>query len=325
MNLAGLQATLYDRLSYQSSPATAIVDRLLRFLNETQREILSKRGCSRLRRTVLPFSSVANSPFAVLPQSAVRILAIVDRTNGRPLEEITLADLRSRDPMLTQTASIAYEYVINNLSAPLAQDPTAAATLFTVSDAAGDGNTKKVFVEGVITGGYYRTASVALNGITEATLGITNWIALTKFYIALAAGGATSAAGNIILTQGSAGTELGRIPIGKQFARYSRVQLHPTPTGVATYYADVELHIEDMAQAGDEPYLPEDFHWLLVAGTLMKEYQKRQDSTQWGIESRRFKDGFGDLIAFCRSATGVSQGRGGIRFSQLGPQYPSGS
>ena len=75
MNFGGLRNLCYDRLGFdRTTVASAVVLRLDTFLNETQREILSMKGTDNLRRTVLPFVSVANLPYAVLPQAVVRIL-----------------------------------------------------------------------------------------------------------------------------------------------------------------------------------------------------------------------------------------------------------
>lgn len=321
MNLTEIRRTLYDRLGYDqtATPQAEVVTRLLAFINETQREIVGMRGLSRLRRSVLTFASVASSPFAALPQAAVQIVTIQDRTNGRVLDEVSLQDLRYKDPGLTSSSANPHEYVVANLSSPVARDPSAAATLYAISDNAGD--TATAYIEGITTGGYYRTASVVMTGVVGVAFPGADWIAVTKFYISAVA------VGVVTLRQTSGvGTELARIPLGRAFSRYSKVQLWPTPTAVVTYHADVLLHIQDMVNAGDEPYLPEDFHWLIVCGALEKEYTKREKPALFAIEHSRWKAGIGDLKVFARQSTGIAQGpnRKG-RWSQLGPWFESGT
>lgn len=327
MNLTGLEADLYRRLGFDTAPATAVTTRMRGFLNETQREILSSKGCAKLRKNTLTFPSIANQPFATLPASATKIISIQDRTNQWELREISLEDIRRDDPGLVFTG-VPYTFAVINVAAAVYRDPTAAAELFVQSSSAADGATKTVYIEGIVTGGTYRTASVALNGVTAVSLSATiaDWIAVTKFYIALGAGGATTAAGNILLTQTSGlGTELARITPGRSYGRYTRIMLYPVPTAAQTYYADVELHIEDMAIAGDEPYLPEDYSWLLVSGALMKEYQRRQWPVQYAEEKARYKDGLGQLKLFIMSDSGTRAVRDRMGYSQLGSWYPPGS
>lgn len=329
--LSAIEFTLYDRLGFDSAPDTKVTTRLRRFINETQREILGTRGVSRLRRRVLTFTCVANTPFAVFPQAAVNVLTVQDRVNDWVLDPVSLEDLRAEDPGLTAATTYPNRFVLLNYAAPVARDPDGSSALFVVSDSASDGNTKVIQVEGVNAAGYYQTASVAMNGITPASLGTltATWVAVTKFYIAPASGTSLlTAAGNVTITQGSGGTELGRIPPGRAFARYTRIHLHPTPSQVNTYYADVELHIEDMSSLADEPYLPEDFHWMLTCGALKKEYQRKEKPISYGIEDARWKKGISDLKLFIRRNPGVALGlnrRYRMRFSQLGPNYPVGT
>src|SRR5260221_8494845 len=117
-----------------------------------------------------------------------------------------------------------------------------------------------------------------MNGLTAVSFGATlTWLQITKFYIQLGTGATTTAVGNVTLNSVSGlGAELSRITAGHSYARYSRLHLHPTPTQVNTYYADVVLHVEDLANADDEPFLPEDFHYLLKVGAKRKEYDKRE-------------------------------------------------
>ncbi len=324
MTLAGLQSLLYDQLGYIQAPDAAVVRRLLGHMNQTQREILGMKGLTRLRRGLVTFDSVASSPFAVLPQAAVKILTITDRTNQLLLQPLSLSDLRADDPGLATSSSTPYGYLIDNLSASVAVQPSNASELFTKSTSASDDSTKEIFVEGFITGGYSRLASVAMNGVTAVSLGatITTWITVTKFYVALAAGGLTTAAGVITLHEDSgAGTELSRIGIGKRYPRYTRLQLYPTPTAALTYHADVELHIEDLVEATDEPYLPEDFHWLLNSGALIKEYTRKREYAALGQEAAIFRRGVADLKAFCNPQTTSKH----ARHSQLGSYYEDGT
>lgn len=330
MNLSELLSEMYDRFNFPASPAAEVTTRFTRYLNDTQKQIISTRGCSRVTRRTLPFSSRAADPFATLPQAVKNVYQIADRTQQWSLDKMDLMDMRAQDPGMVQNCA-PWGYDVYNYAAPVDLDPSDASQLWVKSDDAGDtGATKTVYVEGLVTGGYYRKASVALNGLTAVNLSaaISSWITVTKFYIGPASGVTIPVAtGNITLMEDSGtGTELARIPPGRTFARYTRIQFYPTPAAIATFYADVDVHIENMSVASDEPYLPEDYHWLLSKGGMVREYMKRGKVIEAGEERKMFKDGVDGLKAYLRRYGGVPGGRGGRRqFSQLGPWFPAGS
>jgi hypothetical protein len=314
-------------LGYKTAPDAAVVTRCKAYINQTQREILSMKGMSSLRRAIVPFDSVATIPYAVLPQCATRIISVVDRTGAYPLSPVSVGHIQQADPSFSSTSGTPGYFAVINLASAVARNPLAAAELFVKSDSASDTSTKEVFVEGIVTGGYPRSASVALNGVTAVSLGatITTWIQVNKFYLTLAAGGVSTAAGNVTLHSISgAGLELSRISIGRAYPRYTRIQLWPTPSAAVTYHAEIELHIEDMAESNDEPYLPEDFHWLLGSGALLKEYQRKEQPAMVAIERGTYEDGLGNLKLYVARAVGTPPVER-PRFSQLGPWYSAGS
>lgn len=322
MNLAELQLSIFDTLGLGTAAGTEDRRRITRHLNTAHREMLTKKNIAKYRFATLPFTCVALSPYAVLPQAAVRILGITDRTNRRPLDEVSIGDIRQRNPGNDFT-NIPYGYTAVNPSAPVALDPSAAAELFVISTAAGDGTGISAFVEGTITDGYYRRAQIAMNGLTAVSLNtaITTWVHITKFYV----GGA--ATGTITLHQTSGvGTELARIQPGRSYARYTKIELVDIPSSAITYYADVELHVDDMISPFDEPLIPEDFHWVLEANALWKEYKKREKWAAAKDERDRYFDGRAELQVYAAKPGNYGINAHGARqFSQLGANYPAGS
>lgn len=331
MNLSNLLLDLYRRQGFKTAPTTEVVTRFTAYINQTQREILSQKGLTALRSAVVQFSSIAADPFVTLPLSAVRVMSVQDRTNQVSLQSVPLSGIRDADPGLISAAAIPYAYSVVNLSSPTFQySPTTLANLSVSSDSAADGATKTAYVEYVAptTSGHgiYVSTSVALNGVTLATFSTLAGIIVTKFYIGLTAGGPTTATGNVTLFQGGAGsTALATIAAGRSFTRYTRLQLWPTPSAAVTYYADVELHIDEMVNGGDEPYLPEDFHWLLGSGAMMKEYQRKGDQIAYAMEKSMYKSGLGDLKLWVARAQSSSSNVVPSRHSMLGPNFPAGS
>lgn len=325
MNLGEISVKLYDRLGYSTSPDSAVVRRIRGYVNDTHRTIVSKRSMAKLRRAILTCTSVINNPSMTLPQAMVGIAIITDRTTRRNLDMISLQDVRWRDPGQAMTGP-PDSYMVVNFSAPVASDPTAAATLWAISDAAGDGTGISANVEGVTAGGYYKKASIAMNGLTPVQLDstVTDWLHITKFYLS---GGAT---GNVTLRQASGvGTELARIPAAHTYARYTQIHLSPVPSSAITYYVDGEVHLEDMIGPKDEPLLPEDYHDILISGALIKEYTKREKATLLSVERTTYKERMADLTAFVKRAQGIARGgqrgNGSSGFSQLGPMFPAGA
>lgn len=328
MTLGETELMVYDQLNISGTPDSGSVRRIRQDINIAQKQILGMKGFGILRRKILTTASVASSPYMVMPQAAVLIDVIADRANNRNLDVISLRDIRFRDPGLTFSGSTPDSYCVLNYASAVAIEPSAAASLFVISDSAIDGTGISATVEGVVTGGYYRKASIAMAGLTAVNIStaISTWISVTKFYLS---GGA---AGNVTLHQTSGtGTELSRIPPGRSSARYTMVHLSGTPSTALTYYCDVELHVEDMSNINDESILHEDYHWLLACGALRRNYLKREKMSQYGAETTLWKDGIASMGSQIRRMAGVKT-RGqrtsdypGRQFSQLGPNYPAGS
>lgn len=322
MNLGQIETAILDRLNLDATnPAPQVQRRIRRYVNDVQRELLSKKGIgSRIRNVVLTCSTAANSPFLTLPQAMVSLRILTDRTNNVILDEVTLEYLRYTDPGLKASSAVSYQYAIIGFAAPVAADPTAVTQLSAVSDSSNDGVGTAVSVEGVTSNGQYRKANISMNGLTPVNLdAVATWQNLTKFYLS------SPARGNVSLKD-SLGNVLAVIAAGRQFARYSRIHLYPTSTAVNTLTVDGELHIEDMLNAADEPYIPEDFHDLFEVGALSKEYSHRDKGQQYAQLKSEYTVRTAELRTWLRRTTGVAWNQSRQRrFSQLGSNYPPGT
>lgn len=333
MTLNDLEQDLYRRLGYNtSSPDTATQTRLRALINETQQEILSEPGMESLLNDEVTFASVASTPEYALPPVIARIKQVRETTNDRILLPQSQSWWRAAYPDPTATTGTP-DYWVDLGFAAVALQPSNASELFFVSTSASDDNTKKVFVEGYITGGYFRSASVAMNGITGVSLGasITSWIQVTKFYIGPASGTtATTAAGTITLLEDSAtvGTVLATIPIGQSYARYRQIALANCPSGAITYSVDFERDVVSMSNPQDEPLLPPRFHRLIGVGARMREYEK-QDQGRYKAAQSEYLYGLKRLKHYLFSQTvGMPNMRAQYapqRNSRLGAWYPAGT
>lgn len=320
MTLSEIQQDVYARCNYGTSPSTAVVNRITRFINQRHRVILADRGMERLRDDQYSLTSTSGTAIYAMPQALARIKHITQRTNNIPLEPQSLAWLRMVDPGLTATGGPAYAYIELG-TRQVAQQPSDASEIFVKSTSASDTGT--AYIEGVRTGGYRRSLSVSMTGVTAVSLGtaITDFIEIDKFYISAAA------VGTVTLHEDSgAGTELARIPIGGTFARYQTVQLWPTPTG-EVYVIDYTRKIPDLVNANDEPLLPEDFHSSVLATWA--------EADEWRHLNDKREQAALDAVGYAQknlrnwvlNPPGYlpTPGDYAPRFSRLGPWYPAGT
>lgn len=314
MTRSDLLTSLARRTNKNTTLDTATQNRLVDFLNERQRRILSIPGAQHLRDTTLTFTSVSGQADYTFPNVA-RVRYLADTTNDRTLYELSESNWRQIDP--DPQSGTAEAFIWRGRRAT-AKQPSDASSIFIKSTSASDTNT--VYLEGAITGGYQRSVSQTMTGVTavDVASSISTWIRVDKLYLS------TAAVGTITLHEDSGvGTELARITIGSTSTDYIGITLWPVPSDSATSYRlDVERPTPTLAQSNDVPVLPDDFHDLLLLGALMDEYQHMADE-RYAVASdeyRRRESQFRYWLA--ETATGqeaiLPQPP-----SQLGPWYPS--
>ena len=314
MTRTELLAKLGRSLNKHSTLDSATETRLLDHLNNRHREILSWPGAALLRHRTLTFSSVVDQARYGLA-NVEELLALRDTENDRTLARSSLASYRRRNPDPAATTGTPHQWVPLGYQ-PVALFPSDASALAVKSTSASD--TQTAYVEGWITGGYPRSASVALTGTTAVSVSasISTWIGVSKFYLSSAAVGVVT-----LHEDAGSGTELARIGIGQLQQRYYALELDPTPSEALTYYADVLLAITDLAQATDEPLIPHDFHDALYWGAMVDELIKTDDERLM-IANARWKERTNDLkLRLAQLATDTAPMTG---FSRLGPWTPAG-
>jgi hypothetical protein len=298
-----------------------VVTRILGFLNEGLRAVLSEPGLARLADSDLPltFASVANQARYVLPEAVNRIVAIHEQTNDRTLDAMSLQDYRRFTPNPTTQTGTPVRYVLIGRTA-VAMQPSDASEIFIKSTNAGDTGT--VYLEGTITGGYQRQTSTTMTGVTAKSIDttITSFLEISDFYLS------ANAVGTVTLLEDSGlGTELARITIGAKRPRYTALYLWPTPTAAITYYVDYRRELVDLANATDEPSLPTDFHPMLVAYGVAREqeYQGEEDRSTQAMQ--RFAYYLSRLKFATQSLSDELPvvGRRRIGHSRLGGFYPA--
>lgn len=337
MDLYSIQNTIYDSVGIMSTiaagnPEANAITRIARYINLAYHQVHGKKGMRKLRRALLTFSTVANSPFVVLPQAAVRLLTLSDRVNNIPYEELTMEEIRYRDPGLKSTSATPSAYAVIGMNSAVAADPSASGQCTVVSSSATDtGATHQAYGEFITAGGYPALQAalgvpVNLNGLTPVNIGPADAIAVQKFYTGQAAVAGPSAAVGVLSLKDGAGNVIATIGPGRTMARYTRLHLFPVPSAVIPIYADVELHIENLTNQSDEPILPEDFHDVLVSGALYREYKKRNQITLYREEKAEFNQRVAELRSWINKPSGVVlNGSRGRQFSQLGPWFPNGA
>lgn len=331
MTLAQIEARAYARLGYDAAnPGAAVVARIRGFVNETYHGILSKKGFGALRRQLVTFNSVAGQSLASLPVMVTHVYSVADRTKGWLLDEVTTTDIRRRDPGLLATGGQPDSWAVYNLAAGGYRAATGIGQfLFTVSTSASDTSPKTLFVQGIDFSGQLRSVSVALNGLTEVALPqTTTWSVITKCYLEVPStqglGAIATAVGQILLYETpTVGVSI--IPQGRSAAKYALLHLYPTPSTVVSYTADCDVLVEDLIEEGDEPILPQDFHWLLTSGAVLEEYGRKEKPAQLSQEMARYRDGLGDLTVFVNRLPAPRYPDAVRRRSQLGSYFRSGT
>lgn len=322
MTLSEILAGVYDETGYQTSPADAVTTRLTRWVNEGVRAILGEPGLQRLADSDLPLTvaSVANTARVVVPDAVARLLTLSERTNDYALRPMSLQAYRTIEPDPASTTGTPTHYVPIGRVA-VAVQPSDASAVFVDSTSASDTGT--AFVRGLLTGGYQRSASVAMTGTTGVNVAstISTWIEVTDFYLS------ANAVGTVTLTEDvEGGTELARITIGQKRPRYYAFYLWPTPASAITYYVDYRREVADLVNATDEPPLPTDFHPMLVAYAVLREREQKDDAPRVVIAKQRWHQWLSRLKYFTQTLGDelpVSGRRALVGHSRLGAMYPA--
>lgn len=313
MTLSEIEADCYRRLGKNTTADASTQARIRAFINQRQRRILSDIGVERLRDDVFTFVSVASQQRYALPQGVARINRIWETTNDRVLRLLSLSEVRE-DPRAALITGTPDYFVPLGYTAVAAQ-PSDASQLWAKSTAAGD--TQNLTIEGVLSTGERRTVTQALTGVTALQIGtLATWVTIERVYVA------TAAVGTITLLEDSgSGTELARITLGATAPRYYSILLYPTPSAAITYYVDAAFEIADMSVAGDVPYLPPDFHYLLSVGARLDEYEKTDDDRRT-IAEREWTEGITKLKWYLHGLPAMSGPQ--PRRSNLGAYFPAG-
>lgn len=298
MNFGEILTQAYDRTGHSGTTDSVVVRRIKGFANRWNRKILTTPGLEALRRTPVTFASVADQAQYGLPVEAVRYVSEAD--TQRKLYKRTIGWYRERFPNPAGWTGTPRFFVPMGYSR-FHTAPSAACELFAVSSAAGD-ITQAVRAEVVLSSGYKRTLGpVTLTGATPVSLGasVTNVIGIDDWFLSAVA------TGTVTLTQGSGGTELARIPIGKTYQRFTRFALAPTPAAVITYTADVLVELADMVQDTDEPFPNANYHDLIVDGIVHDEFASRGRLSEArllliDIQGQDYENGLGGRIGRIR-------------------------
>lgn len=318
MTLQEILAGVYEETAYQSSPSNAVQTRLTRWVNEGVRAILAEPGLGRLADsdTPLTVASVASTARVVVPEAVARIHSLSDRTNDLQLMAMSLDQYRHLDPDATSSTGTPTHYVpIGRVS--MAVQPSDASDLFVKSTAT---ETPTAYVDGLVTGGYKRSASVAMTSTVAVSLGIATFIEVENFYLSDPAVGTVT-----LLEDSGAGTELARITIGQRRPRYYAFYLWPTPASAVTYYVDYRREAVDLSNATDEPPIPTDFHPMLVSYVVMREREGKDDVERYVIAKKRWSDWLSRLKYYTQSLSDEIPVAGRaplVGHSRLGAYYP---
>lgn len=272
MTLQQIELDVYRRLGFgTATPNSDVQTRIRAFINRWYRRILSGPGMQPVRRVGITFSSIASQPTYGVALKSIQYMT--EQTTNRRIFERTLDWYRTAFPDTARFSSTPGYYVPLGLTR-IHTKPVGPLALFVKSSAAGDVGT--AYVEVIRTNGYRASLSVAMTGTTAAAFSasITDIVDVTDFYLSAAAVGLVT-----LTTVSGAGAEISRVLIGGTTARFLRLALVPTPSGVIPYTVDGIADLPDLAVLTEEPLIPIDFHDLLADGAIYDEWvSKGRDS-----------------------------------------------
>lgn len=319
MEFSAILADIYADIGYQSSPASAEIARIKRYVNQGLRNILAEPGMARLLDSDSPFTvaSVADQARYVVPEAVAQIRGMSERTNDRTLSAMSLSEYRRAAPDPTAVSGTPTHYVPFGRTA-VAVQPSDASLLFVDSTSASDTGT--AYIEYLIAGGYRRTASVSMTGTTAVSFGASlGAVTIEDFYLS------ANAVGTVTLHEDAdGGTELARITIGQKRPRYYGFYLWPTPSAAVDYLVDYRREVTELVNDTDEPPLPTDFHHILSAFARMRHYEKQDDGRY-----QTAKEQFDKLLSRLKYATQTGSDEipvmGGrlVGHSRLGAWFPA--
>ena len=309
---------LVSHLQDHFSTGAPSAGRYLRYLNEWHRRLLTGPGGELYRLQTLTVSAAAGATSVSLPVPFSAIDHVVNLTTNLPMEERSLAWFRSLPPN-SVTTGLSFAYVVRGMS-PAAADPGGAGVAtYVVSTAAAD-TSQKVTVTVLLANGTTATASATLTGATPVQVGTwTTATTILQFQLQ------SVATGTVTLQNVGATVFYGSIGIGTLSSQRFRLMLAPTPSAAISLQVDGQRLVIACA-ATDEPWIPEEWHYLLETGARCLEYEKEADtrlaSTRAELEHeiKRFR-------FFCcdrPDAKKIPGQRGVATGSSLGPWYPAG-
>lgn len=106
-----------------------------------------------------------------------------------------------------------------------------------------------------------------------------------------------------------------------------KLKLKPKPDTNGTYTIDYEAQIAELDDDADLPLIHEDFHYLLVRGALINEYEKQDDMTRLAYAQKEMDRGMAKLRIWLnnRPRTVKNPGEAYSTVSRLGSQFPAGT
>lgn len=317
MNRLEIRDAVGQELSKNTSSMDALTSaRLLGYINRRYRALQSAPGLQHLRQAVISFDSEAERAFYGIPNVAA-VQRIWDVANARTLYGLSLSDYRQVDPRALEETGTPEAWVWAGYG-QVAKQPIGFAQNPWVDSTSGS-DTQTATVEARLSSGLVRQQTVTLTGLTAVEFtDLTGPVDISKFYLS------SNAAGTVTLQNASLATEVfATIGPGTKMTRHYGLYLWRTPGEALTYAADVTREILDLAADTDEPWLPLDFHDLLVLGAVADEYRHNDDSRE-GRAEQLYRQRLNDLKYYLAESPtpNLNVEANPIGFSRLGGWFP---
>lgn len=316
LTLTTLLASCYQRLGWGTTPETDATTRTTQFITDTLYDLFTRPGIRKLRRVTIPFTTVEGSPYAGLPASCTRVVAILDATNNRKLNQVSVDWIDARDPGRAFSSSSPVAWALQTLTSPVQRQPENVGACTVVSSSASD-TTQVIVWEIIDSSGYRRAGTATLTGTTPVTLPFPTTQRVVDVYTSTA----LATVGTVTIADSDGNTLAQWMPATTR-STYPIIELYETPDSAFSLNARVDLNPTTLALV--EGIIPIECTEILVLGTMMREYQKREKFDLASRIETQMEKKIGRLVLDL-AAKAELEAEEEVQFSHLGPYFPAGS
>lgn len=280
----GLQTEIIDLCSQDTAGDFETMTKAA--INRVYRRLLQAISADELRRE-FTFSTTSGTSQYGMPLYVKTVLNIEDPTNDRRIYDISAREFDVNYPGDSTTGSPTKAYPLGVYG--VQTQPSSAAVVRAASSSSSDATNFFVRVTGYVSG-VLTSEKLTLTGTSNVST--TNSYSSIEQVTKLATSG-YSWSGNITIS--TASETLTTIPVWWDSPRHLWYEFYPIPTSSITYTVRCLARKPDLLNNEDWPDIDENFHSLLVNGSLMELCPAIGKTAQGAVAAANFERDFRDF------------------------------